>query len=551
MALRLPLVALATAAVAHAADAPLPTWVEVTRGYKQVAADNNVVCLLDAKKQVSCAAPATAIAQWPKRDGEWSAIAVGGSSVVEYSYTNGTAVVSDIVTGASVEISTDFATHVATDGKIFCAREQKPGAQNHMSIKCLPYTDKFGQQKWTYQEAQKHSFAFHAGASTLYALDKVHNLHVGTTAEIASGEVKWTDVKSPGFSQIAFNGTRVCGITAETKQIQCSEGSLEKKRVPVGRLASGPLVDQPRAEQWPSLRRWMEDGVLYINGMPEPTPAPTTPEPTTPEPTPEPTPAPTPAPIPEPTKAPAPTTWVEVARDGKQVAADNDYVCLLDTAKQVACATAPSTTTKWVKRDGKWSMIAVGGNSLVEYSYAKGNAVISDIKNNTSVDVSVNFGSHVATDGDIFCAREQKDTSYIYMKCLPYTDKFGQQKWKYQEAAKHYLAFHAGASTVYALDEVHNLHVGATAEIASGEVKWTDVKSPGFSHIAFDGTRVCGITALFKEIQCSISPLAEKRITWSEPLAGRSWTSIALSGDLVYAVDEAGSVQMIGAPKPM
>ncbi|KDO16234.1 hypothetical protein SPRG_18232, partial [Saprolegnia parasitica CBS 223.65] len=96
MALRLPLAALATAAVAHAADAPLPTWVEVARGYKQVAADNNVVCLLDATKQVSCAAPATAIAQWPKRDGEWSAIAVGGSSVVEYSYTNGTAVVSDI-----------------------------------------------------------------------------------------------------------------------------------------------------------------------------------------------------------------------------------------------------------------------------------------------------------------------------------------------------------------------------------------------------------------------------------------------------------------------
>ncbi|EQC30443.1 hypothetical protein SDRG_11762 [Saprolegnia diclina VS20] len=412
----------------------------------------------------------------------------------------------------------------------------------------MPYTDKFGQQQWKYQEAQKHYFAFHASASTVYALDKVNNLHVGATAEIASGEVKWTDVKCPGFSQIAFNGERVCGITADTKQIQCSVGLL-KKRV--------QWADALPGRSWISLAQSNgllyavdEEGVLYVNGMPEPTPAPTTPEPTTAEPTPEPTPAPTPAPTPEPTKDPAPTTWVEVARDGKQVAADNDYVCLLDTAKQVACATAPSMTAKWVKRDGKWSTIAVGGNSLVEYSYTKGNAVISDIKNNSSVDVSVDFGSHVATDGETFCAREQKDKSHIYMKCLPYTTKFGTQ-WKYQEAQKHYLAFHAGASTLYALDEVHNLHVGATAEIASGAVNWAAVKSPGFSHIAFDGTRVCGITAEFKQIQCSISSLSENRITWSEPLAGRSWISIALSSDLVYAVDEAGSVQLIGAPKKM
>ncbi|EQC30442.1 hypothetical protein SDRG_11761 [Saprolegnia diclina VS20] len=283
--------------------------------------------------------------------------------------------------------------------------------------------------------------------------------------------------------------------------------------------------------------------------IPEPsTPTPTTPTPSTiPKPT-APTPKPTSA---TPTMAPIPaTTWVEIGRGYKQVAADNAYVCLLDTTKQVVCAASPSSTTKWDKRDGEWSTIAVGGNSVAEYSYANGTAVVSDITTGTSVEISTSFAKHVATNGDIFCAREQTTgaQNHISMKCMPYTDKFGQQQWKYQEAQKHYFAFHASASTVYALDKVNNLHVGATAEIASGEVKWTDVKCPGFSQIAFNGERVCGITADTKQIQCSISSLSERRITWSEPLPGRSWISVALSNNKVYAVDNDGVAQTHSVP---
>ncbi|EQC24913.1 hypothetical protein SDRG_17194 [Saprolegnia diclina VS20] len=279
---------------------------------------------------------------------------------------------------------------------------------------------------------------------------------------------------------------------------------------------------------------------------------------------PTPTMAPTPAPTPAPTFAPAAWTdlgtgYFDVAAGGGQVAATRPRYnepgklplgLVFATSETIPITFGAKFDCTLANGVGVYPHhFALGGDKLVVYTENDHTpsllpSVAATANNSASAMTSsipflqdMRIDGTVSTDGTTVCMIATSDvTSTKHIYCSPL---HGPSNWTDLGGSDaHALAVHG--------DTIYYATPASLFQSTLSDKTWTQVTTPGFQTIAFDGTRVCGTNSP-GTILCTVGALSAN-LTWATmPNAATGsniWIRVALDNGLLFAVDTAQHLQV-------
>ncbi|RHY14962.1 hypothetical protein DYB25_003911 [Aphanomyces astaci] len=109
--------------------------------------------------------------------------------------------------------------NIATDGTVLC------GVNRGSQVYCAWQNIQSSTPNWTLLDGSLKQLVVANGL--LFGLDATNKLWTGTSTKLASGTASWKAIaNSATYSQISFDGLRLCGVVTSGSKIQCADAGL-------------------------------------------------------------------------------------------------------------------------------------------------------------------------------------------------------------------------------------------------------------------------------------------------------------------------------------